>query len=162
MNGRTPNRMIIAIILLGVLGALGLSICRQMQSRAWIRQVSEQFVAAAGSLDLMKLREYVSDADKDVLRSSYVEAAAKRLAQFNERTNSKVEVAVEELKTDGDEAFVRLTSRTMLSGGDNIEDEWILVCVREKGKWVVDLEQTLKRGHCPIDKYLRFKGYRVK
>ncbi len=161
MIGRTPNRMIITIVLLGVLGVVGVSVCRQVQSRARIRQTSAQFVAAASSLNLTKLRDYVSDDDKSMLRSSYVESAAKKLAQFN-RANAKVEVTVKELKTDGDEAFVVLTSRTMLSDNEKIDDEWALVCVREKGLWVVDLEETLKRGHCPIDKYVQFKGFRVK
>ncbi|MGI6296378.1 MAG: hypothetical protein ACOX3G_09840 [Armatimonadota bacterium] len=162
MNGRTPNRMIATIILLGVLGVVGMSICRQMQSRAQIRQISVQFVAAASSLNLIQLREYVSDDDKNMLRSSYIESAAKKLAPFKKRTNSKVEVAVNELKTDGDLAYAYLTSQTMLDDNEKIEEEWVLVCVREGGAWVVDLEETLKRGHCPIDKYVQFKGFRVK
>ncbi len=162
MNGRTPNRMIATIILLGVLGVVGVSVCRQVQSRAQIRQISVQFVAAASSLNLVKLRDFVSDDDRNVLRSSIIDSATEKLAQFNNRTNSKADVTVQELKTDGDQAFVRLTSRAILRDKEKIEEEWVLVCVREKGGWVVDLEETLKRGHCPIAKYVQFKGFRAK
>lgn len=149
MLGGRPGRMLGVVVILSVFIVGGVGVCRYLRGRQEISAVSIRFVQAAIALDLPELRQCLTASGKAMLRASYAKYAAQKLARSG-GTMPQARVTVEQLITDDSRATVRLRSQSPNAENDDAGEEWVLICRHENGRWLVDLDATLRRGRCPI------------
>jgi hypothetical protein len=157
MLGKTHGRIVAAIVVLSVIAVASVSICQHKRARREIGVVSTRFVKAASRLDLLALRDCLTDDGRALLPTCYTLVAAKRVSELNKGVRVSVHVEVAELKTNGTEAAVRLKRSVTQRGtrfgkpvDTRVNDECVVFCVYDGERWLVDLEHTVKDQQCPV------------
>lgn len=157
MLGKTPGKIVVPMVVLGVVAMASISICQYARARHQIGTVSTRFVEAASNLDLEALRDCLTEDGRALLPDSYASIAARKMSELNRGVRSIVRVEVVDVKTSGTEATVRL-KRSVTQRGTRLgkavdthhKDECTVVCVYDGKQWLVDLQRTVKSPKCPI------------
>ena len=151
MLGKTPGRIVWIAILLGIAAVGAVSVICHIRARQEIAEVSARFVKSAVNLDVTSLGDCLASSDMSTLKKIYSKLDDDKLSMLKERAGANIEVEVVEIKTNWPEAVVTLDCSQSCG-------QWVLVCVRENGKWVVSLSRTLRNGKLPLTDTVGLKG----
>jgi len=140
-------------------------ICVWQRQRAVgeIGAVSERFVRAASTLDLVALRKCLTDEGRASMPDYYTRAAAGKFSRLNRDVVVNVRLELIDVKISGGEAAARIkrdvTERGTRLGkpvNNHIRDECTVICAYDGRRWLVDLPRTLKDARFPVSQFGEF------
>lgn len=157
MLGMRLGRILAALALVTVIGAISISVWQRQRARDEIGTVSARFVEAASKLDLVALRGCLTEEGRASLPTYYARVVARKISELNRGVRVSARVKIVEVKMGAGEATVRLkrsvTERGTRLGkpvNTRITDECTVVCVYDGERWLVDLDRTLKEKRFPV------------
>lgn len=164
MLGKTLGRMLMVVAIVTVVAAVPICIWQRAHARNEIEMVSARFVEAASKLDLVALRECLTNEGRASLPDYYACVAARKMSELNRDVRVSMHIEVAEVNIVAGEATVRLrrsvTERGTRLGkpvNSRINDECIVICVYDGEQWLVDLDRTLKDARFPTANISLFK-----
>lgn len=159
---KTVNKLILAILLLALVAALPACMWQRQRARRQIVMVSEQFVRAVSTMDVLALRRCVVQRDRAVLPSRFASAAAGKLRELNKDVRIGVHTRITRVAIGQGEATVRL-KRVVTERGTRLgkpvdtktADECTVICAYDGSRWLVDLDRTARDNHFRVGDILR-------
>jgi len=169
MPGRMLSRVLIAVVLLALLAVVPICVWQRQRAVGEIGAVSERFVRAASTLDLMALRDCLTDEGRASMPVFYTCVAAGKLSKLNRDVRVSVRLEVIEVKISGGEATARIRREVTERGArfgkpvnTRITDQCTVFCAYDGERWLVDLDRTLKDARFPIADISLFKECLIK
>lgn len=162
---RSLCKIVILLCLLALVSVVPFSLWQRRQSQREIVRVSEQFVRAVGTMDLMALRRSVTPEDRRLLPSRFASAAAVKLKELNKDVRVDMKLRVVGVKMGQGEAWVKLkrlvTERGARLGApvnNRVNDNCTVVCVYDGSNWYVDLDRTASNKSFSVPDLAKLKA----
>ena len=169
MLGRMLSRVLIAVVVLTAVAIAPICLWQRHRAVNQIETVSARFISAASKLDLIALRDCLTNEGRASMPAYYTCVAAGKLRDLNRDVRVSVRLDVIDVRIGAGEAKARIKREVTERGkrlgrpvNTNIRDECMVVCVYDGEQWLVDLDRTLKGEKSPVANISLFRECRIK
>lgn len=169
MLGRKLSGVLIAVVVLTVVAVVPVCLWQRQRAVDQIEAVSARFISAASKLDLIALRDCLTDEGRASMPAYYTRVAAGKLRELNRDVRVNVHLEAIDVRIGAGEAKARIKREVTERGrrlgrpvNSHIRDECMVVCVYDGEQWLVDLDRTLKDKRSPVAYINLFRECRTK